>query len=95
MIRDAVAGWVGSRRTDLCVAVTYWYHMTHLTAENTTVVGHRVAGDSLMFDCPDCEFGEVPLTALIERGAGRCLDCGARFRLRVERIDDGGMPAEE
>jgi DNA-directed RNA polymerase subunit RPC12/RpoP len=61
--------------------------MVELTAENTNAVAHRIAGDSLVYDCPNCEFGEVPITELIEREDARCLDCGTRFRLQVEPIE--------
>jgi uncharacterized Zn finger protein len=60
--------------------------MVELTAENTNAVAHRIAGDSLMYDCPSCEFGEVPITELIESEDARCLDCGARFRVQVEPV---------
>jgi len=58
-----------------------------LTGENTNAWGHRVVGDTLVFDCPDCEFGEVPVTDMIEEDAGACLDCGARFDLQVREVD--------
>jgi uncharacterized Zn finger protein len=61
--------------------------MTELTAENTNAVAHRIAGDSLVYDCPNCAFGEVLVTELIESEDARCLDCGTRYRLRVERVD--------
>jgi DNA-directed RNA polymerase subunit RPC12/RpoP len=61
--------------------------MIRLTAENTNAVAHRIAGDSLVYDCPNCEFGEVLLTELIESEDARCLDCGARFRLQVEQVE--------
>jgi hypothetical protein len=60
--------------------------MVELTAENTNAVAHRIAGDSLMYDCPNCPFGEVPITGLIESEDARCLDCGARFRLQIEPV---------
>lgn len=62
--------------------------MTQLTAENTNALAHRIAGDSLVYDCPNCEFGDVLVTALIERDDAACLDCGARYRLTVERVPD-------
>jgi len=58
--------------------------MARLTAENTNAVAHRVAGDSLVYECPNCEYGEVLVTALIEDDDARCLDCGSEFRLHVE-----------
>ncbi|MDS0298199.1 hypothetical protein NDI76_05550 [Halogeometricum sp. S1BR25-6] len=58
-----------------------------MTAENTNAFAHRIAGDSLVYDCPDCEFGEVLVTDLIESDDARCLDCDARYRLHVERVD--------
>lgn len=61
--------------------------MSQLTAENTNAFAHRIAGDSLVYDCPDCEFGEVLVTELIESEDARCLDCDSRYRLRVERVD--------
>ena len=62
--------------------------MPRLTAENTNAFAHRIAGDSLVYDCPGCEFGEVLVTDLIESSDARCLDCGTRYRLHVERVDD-------
>ncbi|SFR47125.1 hypothetical protein [Halogeometricum limi] len=62
--------------------------MSQLTTENTNAFAHRIAGDSLVYDCPECEFGEVLVTDLIESSDARCLDCGARYRLHVERVDD-------
>ncbi|WP_318570385.1 hypothetical protein [Salinigranum marinum] len=61
--------------------------MVELTTENTNAVAHRIAGDSLVYDCPNCEFGEVLLTELIEREDAGCLDCEARFRLQVVPVD--------
>ncbi|WP_380674822.1 hypothetical protein [Salinigranum sp. GCM10025319] len=61
--------------------------MTQLTAENTNAVAHRIAGDSLVYDCPNCEFGEVLITELIEGEDARCLDCDTRFRLWVEPVE--------
>ena len=63
--------------------------MPQLTAENTNALAHRVAGDSLVYDCPACEYGEVLVTALIEDEDARCLDCGTRYRLVVETTDTG------
>lgn len=60
--------------------------MSQLTAENTNAFAHRIAGDSLVYDCPECEYGEVPVTELIESDDARCLDCDARYRLTVERL---------
>lgn len=61
--------------------------MVELSAENTNAVAHRIAGDSLVYDCPNCEFGEVLVTALLEFDDARCLDCGIRYRLRVEPVE--------
>jgi hypothetical protein len=69
--------------------------MPDLTAENTNAFAHRIAGDTLVYDCPACDFGEVVITELIESDTSRCLDCGARYRLFVERVDDVGDDAGE
>jgi hypothetical protein len=61
--------------------------MTELTVENTNAVAHRIAGDSLVYECPNCPFGEVLVTALIEGDDARCLDCDTRYRLRVEPVE--------
>ena len=58
--------------------------MPELTPENTNALAHRVAGDSLVYECPNCEYGEILLTELIEAEDARCLDCGRRYRLYVE-----------
>ena len=58
-----------------------------LTEENTNVFAHRIAGDSLVYECPNCEFGEVLLTELIESDDARCLDCDTRYRLCVEIVE--------
>ncbi|KAB1192063.1 MULTISPECIES: hypothetical protein [Haloferax] len=58
-----------------------------LTEENTNAFAHRIAGDSLVYECPNCEFGEVLVTELIEADDARCLDCGQRYRLHVEVVD--------
>lgn len=62
--------------------------MSQLTAENTNAFAHRISGDSLVYDCPECEFGEVLVTELIESDDAQCLDCGARYRLHAERVQD-------
>ena len=59
--------------------------MGQLTSDNTNAVAHRFAGDSLMYECPDCEYGEVPLAALVRDDSATCLDCGRQFRFHVER----------
>ncbi|PSP75060.1 hypothetical protein BRC81_16385 [Halobacteriales archaeon QS_1_68_20] len=59
-----------------------------LTADNTNARGHRLVGDTLVFECPDCEWGEAPVVDMIEEEAGRCLDCESQFELFVR-------PAEE
>lgn len=61
-----------------------------LSGENTNAFEHRIAGDSLVFRCPHCEYGEVFVTALIEDDDAGCLDCGRRYRLLVEEL-----PADE
>ncbi|WP_411962788.1 hypothetical protein [Haloferax sp. YSMS24] len=58
-----------------------------LTEENTNAFAHRIAGDSLVYECPNCEFGEVLLTELIESDDAHCLDCGTRYRLCVEVVE--------
>ena len=58
-----------------------------LTAKNTNALAHRVSGDSLVYECPNCEFGEVVVTELIESDDARCLDCGTRYRLCVEVVE--------
>jgi DNA-directed RNA polymerase subunit RPC12/RpoP len=60
--------------------------MVKLSADNTNTVAHRIAGDSLVYDCPNCSFGEVLVTELIESDDARCLDCGTRYRLHVEQV---------
>jgi hypothetical protein len=60
--------------------------MPRLTSENTNAVAHRIAGDSLMYECPNCDYGEVPITALIEDADACCLDCGTRYELYVETV---------
>jgi len=61
---------------------------TRLTAENTNAWGHRIVGDTLVYECPDCEFGEVPVTDMIEEDAGTCLDCDAEFELFARPADE-------
>lgn len=58
--------------------------MPRLSPKNTNSLAHRVAGDSLMFDCPNCPHGEVPVLALIEDETARCLDCRTSYELHVE-----------
>lgn len=62
--------------------------MTTLSSENTNVLAHRIAGDSLMYECPNCEFGEISVAALIEQSDAGCLDCGARYQLDVTEVVD-------
>lgn len=62
--------------------------MTTLTPQNTNALAHRVAGDSLVYDCPNCEYGEVLVTALIEQPEAGCLDCGTQYQLTVEPVAD-------
>ncbi|RDZ65393.1 hypothetical protein C5B90_03235 [Haloferax sp. Atlit-12N] len=57
-----------------------------LTEENTNAFAHRIAGDSLVYECPNCEFGEVLVTELIESDNARCLDCGTRYQLNIETV---------
>ncbi|ELZ84163.1 hypothetical protein KU306_09050 [Haloferax larsenii] len=59
-----------------------------LTEENTNAFAHRIAGDSLVYECPNCEFGEVLLTELIESDDARCLECGTRYRLSVDVVEE-------
>lgn len=66
---------------------------SRLTAENTNALAHRVTGDTLVYDCPNCEFGEVLITDLIEAADGKCLDCDARYRLYVEELSLEGDSA--
>jgi uncharacterized Zn finger protein len=61
--------------------------MPTLSPDNTNALAHRIAGDSLVYDCQECEFGEVLITELIESDDARCLECGAAYRLTVERIE--------
>ena len=58
--------------------------MPQLSTENTNVLAHRVAGDTLMYDCPNCEHGEVPITDLIESPDAKCIGCERRYYLHVE-----------
>lgn len=60
--------------------------MPELTSENTNALAHRVAGDSLVYECPNCDYGEILVTELIEADDARCLDCGRRYRLYVESV---------
>ncbi len=69
--------------------------MFKLTAENTNAVEHRLAGDTLVFECPNCEWGEVVVTAAIEGPGDACSDCGARFELFAERVGEGPDDAGE
>ncbi|WP_396610288.1 hypothetical protein ACH9L7_08485 [Haloferax sp. S1W] len=59
-----------------------------LTEENTNAFAHRIAGDSLVYECPNCEFGEVLVTELIESDDARCLECGTRYRLTVDIVEE-------
>ena len=59
-----------------------------LTADNTNARGHRVVGDTLVFECEGCEFGEIPLTDLIEAPQANCPDCGAAYAVHLRRVDD-------
>lgn len=58
--------------------------MPQLSPDNTNALAHRVAGDSLVYECQNCEYGEVLVTDLIESTDARCLECGARYRLHVD-----------
>jgi hypothetical protein len=58
-----------------------------LTPDNTNAWGHRLVGDTLVFECPGCDYGEVPVTDMIEEDAGRCPDCGAAYELHVEAVE--------
>jgi hypothetical protein len=61
--------------------------MVQLSSDNTNAVAHRLANDSLVYECPNCEFGEVLVTTLIESDDARCLDCDTRYRLRIEPVE--------
>lgn len=61
--------------------------MARLTAENTNAWEHRIAGDTLVYDCDRCEFGEVVVTDMIEEGRGACLECGTCYELHVTPAD--------
>jgi hypothetical protein len=63
--------------------------MPRLDRENTNVLAHRVAGDSLLYECPACEYGTVPVVGLIEGDDAACIDCGRRYQLFVERVVEG------
>lgn len=67
--------------------------MPRLTAENTNALAHRVAGDTLVYECPNCDYGEVPVAALLEDDTARCIDCRTRYALAVEAVEHG--PAAE
>ena len=60
--------------------------MPQLSPDNTNTLAHRVAGDSLVYECQNCEYGEVLVTDLIESADARCLECGARYRLHVDEV---------
>lgn len=62
--------------------------MPELSTENTNAFAHRIAGDTLVYDCPQCDYGEVPITGLIESDTSRCLDCSTEYRLFVERAGE-------
>lgn len=63
--------------------------MQRLSAENTNAREHRLTGDTLVYDCPNCEWGEVVVTDMMEDGTASCPDCGARYGLHVEQLIDG------
>lgn len=60
--------------------------MPRMTSENTNAIAHRVAGDSLVFECPNCDYGEVPVTELIESEDAACIDCRTQYTLHVEEV---------
>ena len=60
--------------------------MPQLSPDNTNALAHRVAGDSLVYECPNCEYGEVLVTDLIESADARCLECDAQYRLHVDEV---------
>lgn len=62
-------------------------HAVRLTPDNTNAWGHRIVGDTLVFECPNCEFGEVAVTDVIEESPGRCPDCGTGFLLHVREAE--------
>lgn len=61
---------------------------TRLTGENTNAWGHRLVGDTLIYECPNCEWGEIPVTDMIEEAAGSCPDCEAAFELFVQQFQE-------
>ena len=63
-------------------------HVSRLTADNTNAWGHRVVGDTLVVECPNCELGEIPVTDAIEEPAGRCPDCESGFELHLREVGD-------
>lgn len=58
-----------------------------LTTDNTNSWGHRVVGDTLVVECLECEFGEIPVTDLIEEAPARCPDCEAGYELHVREVE--------
>ena len=60
--------------------------MPQLSPDNTNALAHRVAGDSLVYECSNCEFGEVLVTDLIESADAKCLECDTRYRLHVDEV---------
>ena len=60
--------------------------MPQLSPDNTNALAHRVAGDSLVYECHNCEYGEVLVTDLIESADARCLECDAHYRLHVDEV---------
>lgn len=67
-------------------------HMHQLTSKNTNAVAHRIARDTLVYECPNCEFGEVPVSALVESERAACLDCGARYELLIRPVEEDSSP---
>lgn len=61
--------------------------MARLTVENTNAWEHRIAGDTLVYDCDRCEFGEVVITDMIEEERGACPDCGTGYELHATPIE--------
>ncbi len=59
-----------------------------LTGDNTNAWGHRLVGDTLVYECPNCEWGEIPVVDMIEEDAGRCPDCETGFELFVRPVDE-------
>jgi transcription elongation factor Elf1 len=58
-----------------------------LTEDNTNALAHRVADDTLVYHCPNCEHGEVPVVGLVQDGEAACLDCERRYEAHVVPVE--------